>query len=110
MYLSCLHAMKGWYAFDTEFGEMAMVLVGAMIVASIETVWAGNITPPTGARTFTWHYTDSDNITLRKGQEMGRFKLGSTVVCTFPENTLQFNADFGAETKVKLGESIAQVI
>lgn len=96
--------------FDTEFGEMAMVLVGAMIVASIETVWAGNITPPTGARTFTWHYTDSDNITLRKGQEMGRFKLGSTVVCTFPENTLQFNADFGAETKVKLGESIAQVI
>ncbi|MCU4674842.1 archaetidylserine decarboxylase [Catenovulum sp. 2E275] len=95
--------------FDTEFGEMAMVLVGAMIVASIETVWAGNITPPAGSRSFTWHYSGKDQISLKKGQEMGRFKLGSTVILAMPENTVEFDHYFKAEAKVKLGESIATI-
>lgn len=95
--------------FDTEFGEMAMVLVGAMIVASIETVWAGNITPPASSRSFTWHYSAKDNIQLKKGEEMGRFKLGSTVICAFPPGKVQFNSDFVAQAGVKLGESIAKI-
>ncbi len=95
--------------FDTEFGEMAMVLVGAMIVASIETVWAGNITPPAGSRSFTWHYTSQDQIELKKGEEMGRFKLGSTVILAMPENTVRFDEYFKPEAKVTLGESIASI-
>ncbi len=68
---------------------MALVLVGATIVASIETVWAGTITPPTGKEVFRWQYpaTGANSVTLAKGAEMGRFKLGSTVIpgiCTGP--------------------------
>ncbi|KMT64069.1 archaetidylserine decarboxylase [Catenovulum maritimum] len=94
--------------FDTEFGEMAMVLVGAMIVASIETVWAGNITPPRSKRSFTWHYKTDENsperIVIKKGEEMGRFKLGSTVVCVFENNQVEFVESHVAGTKVRLGE------
>ncbi|GHC19610.1 archaetidylserine decarboxylase [Aidingimonas halophila] len=66
--------------FDTEEGPMAMVLVGAMIVAAIETVWAGQVTPLSGdVQTIRF----DTPITLTKGEEMGRFKLGSTVVLCF---------------------------
>ncbi|MFV7669898.1 archaetidylserine decarboxylase [Shewanella algae] len=81
--------------FETEIGPLAMVLVGATIVASIETVWAGTVTPPTGKRVFTWEYptTGPDAITLEKGAEMGRFKLGSTVVMLFAKDALDEFAD-----------------
>ncbi|MCL1142237.1 archaetidylserine decarboxylase [Shewanella gaetbuli] len=76
--------------FETEVGPLAMVLVGATIVASIETVWAGTVTPPGGKQVFSWDYptTGPDALTLEKGAEMGRFKLGSTVVMLFAEDAL----------------------
>ncbi|MER2492232.1 archaetidylserine decarboxylase [Catenovulum sediminis] len=93
--------------FDTEYGELAMVLVGAMIVASIETIWSGVITPPTGRRPFTWHYDNQPPIIIEKGQEMGRFKLGSTVVMTFANPHLDFADGAQAGKKVRLGEVLA---
>ncbi|MGO5000620.1 archaetidylserine decarboxylase [Oceanisphaera sp. W20_SRM_FM3] len=69
--------------FDTAAGPMALVLVGATIVASIETVWAGTVTPPAGKRIQRWDYAPETAPRLAKGDEMGRFKLGSTVVCLF---------------------------
>ena len=73
--------------FDTEFGEVAMVLVGAMIVASIRTVWHGEVTPVTGVQ--QWDYTQTQNITLKRGAGMGSFALGSTVIlCTEPEKLM----------------------
>lgn len=97
--------------FDTEHGQLAMVLVGATIVASIETVWAGTITPPAGKDVFRWHYpaTGVDAITLEKGAEMGRFKLGSTVVSTFSPNMITFNPDAQADTITRLGELYASI-
>jgi len=67
------------------------VLVGATIVASIETVWAGTVTPPTGTEVFRWQYpSDGPNaVRLEKGAEMGRFKLGSTVVLTFAKDAVE---------------------
>lgn len=65
--------------FDTEFGKMALVAVGATIVGSIETVWAGTVTPPTVKSVTSWDYSDNPRD-FAKGEEMGRFKLGSTVV------------------------------
>lgn len=97
--------------FDTEHGSLAMVLVGATIVASIETVWAGTITPPAGKDVFTWSYPAEgvDAIHLKKGDEMGRFKLGSTVVSTFAPNMIEFNKSAGQETVTRLGEHYADI-
>lgn len=98
--------------FDTEFGPMAMVLVGATIVASIETTWAGTITPPAGKDIFRWQYPAEgvDAIHFAKGEEMGRFKLGSTVVATFAADMIEFNASAGPETVTRLGEHFADIV
>ncbi|MEW6990657.1 archaetidylserine decarboxylase [Colwelliaceae bacterium 6441] len=98
--------------FDTKHGQLAMVLVGATIVASIETTWAGTITPPAGKDIFRWTYPADgvDAICFNKGDEMGRFKLGSTVVSTFAPNMVNFNACAGPETVTRLGEHYADII
>lgn len=97
--------------FDTEHGALAMVLVGATIVASIETVWAGTITPPAGKDIFRWSYPaqGTNAIHLKKGDEMGRFKLGSTVVSTFAPNMINFNQQAGSGTVTRLGEHYADI-
>ncbi|MCG9697497.1 archaetidylserine decarboxylase [Shewanella sp. Isolate11] len=98
--------------FETEIGPMAMVLVGATIVASIETVWAGTVTPPTGKKVFTWDYPTEgpDALTLDKGDEMGRFKLGSTVVMLFAKDAIEDFAD-GVEPKAvtRMGQAFAKI-
>ncbi|KGJ91128.1 Phosphatidylserine decarboxylase proenzyme [Colwellia psychrerythraea] len=99
--------------FDTEFGQLAMVLVGATIVASIETTWAGTITPPAGKDIFRWQYPkDGANaITFEKGDEMGRFKLGSTVVSTFAPNMLNdFASSAGPGSITRLGDFYASLV
>ena len=98
--------------FDTKHGKLAMVLVGATIVASIETTWAGTITPPAGKDIFRWSYPSEgvDAIHFEKGDEMGRFKLGSTVVSTFSPDMIEFNKDAGPETVTRLGEHYADVV
>jgi len=98
--------------FDTEHGQLGMVLVGATIVASIETTWAGTITPPAGTDIFRWQYptTGIGVITFKKGDEMGRFKLGSTVVSTFSPNMIEFAPDAGSTTITRLGEHYANII
>lgn len=98
--------------FDTEHGALAMVLVGATIVASIETTWAGTITPPAGSDIFRWQYPakGSDAITFEKGDEMGRFKLGSTVVSTFAPNMVEFAPEAGPKTVTRLGELYANLL
>lgn len=98
--------------FDTAKGKMAMVLVGATIVASIETTWAGTITPPAGKDIFRWQYPAEgvDAIHFEKGDEMGRFKLGSTVVTTFEPNMVKFDETAGPETVTRLGEHYADLV
>lgn len=98
--------------FDTEHGPLAMVLVGATIVASIETVWAGTVTPPTGSQVFTWDYPAEGEqaVHLEKGEEMGRFKLGSTVVACFGRGMLdEFDDDFEPGDMTRLGRAMAKV-
>lgn len=97
--------------FDTEFGPMALVLVGATIVASIETVWAGTVTPPTGKEIFRWQYPAEglNSIRLEKGAEMGRFKLGSTVILAFPHGSIDFLADQQPGTVTRMGTAFATI-
>jgi phosphatidylserine decarboxylase len=92
--------------FDTPHGPFVNVLVGATIVGSMATVWHGVVNPPRPGRIVQWHYKDQD-IRLRKGQEMGRFLLGSTVVMLFPKNVLTFNPDWAPTHPVRLGEPMA---
>ncbi|MDR5898146.1 archaetidylserine decarboxylase [Halomonas vilamensis] len=87
--------------FDTEQGPMAMVLVGAMIVAAIETVWSGQVTPLSG---HPQRIQFGQPITLEKGAEMGRFKLGSTVVMCFAK-PVNFE-ERSLATMVSMGESL----
>jgi phosphatidylserine decarboxylase len=91
--------------FDTAIGPMAMVLVGATIVASIETVWAGTITPPRGKGIFRWDYRDQ-TIELDKGEEMGRFKLGSTVVMLFAKDAIDFCENLEPTQPTRMGEAM----
>ena len=79
--------------FDTEFGPMAQVLVGATIVGSIELIWAGTVTPPRGNTVYRWDYPaqGDTSVILKKGQEMGRFKLGSTVINLFAKESVRFD-------------------
>ena len=95
--------------FDTELGPMALVLVGATIVASIETVWAGTITPPTGKTVHRWQYpaTGPTAVRLEKGAEMGRFKLGSTVVLAFAPEQLEFLAEQQPGSITRMGAPFA---
>jgi phosphatidylserine decarboxylase len=95
--------------FDTELGPMALVLVGATIVASIETVWAGTITPPTGKDIFRWSYpaTGANAVHLEKGAEMGRFKLGSTVILAFVPDQIEFLPQQYPGAVTRMGEAFA---
>ena len=82
-----------------------LTLVGASIVGSMATVWHGVVNPPRTRSIRVWHY-DNAPIALQKGEEMGRFLLGSTVVLLFPKNTLQFNPEWSATRTVRMGETM----
>ena len=94
--------------FSTAIGPMAMVLVGATIVGSIETVWEGTLTPQKNKEIQYWDYQDQE-IILQKGAEMGRFKLGSTIVALFPKDSIEFSDALAPSSVTRLGELFATV-
>ena len=85
-----------------------MVLVGAMLVSSTETVWAGEVTPTKNKEVSVTDYPDRD-ITLAKGEEMGRFNMGSTVILLMPPGTLNPVDDLGAGDAIKLGQRLGVI-
>jgi phosphatidylserine decarboxylase len=87
-------------------GPFVLVLVGATIVGSMATVWHGPINNPRAGKLCDWRY-DDQSITLKQGDEMGRFLLGSTVVMLFPKGPLQFNPAWQAGGAIRLGEVMA---
>jgi phosphatidylserine decarboxylase len=89
--------------FEGAHGRFILTLVGATIVGSMATVWHGVINPPRTREVREWRY-DGQQIVLKKGEEMGRFLLGSTVVMLFPQRMLTFNPDWLAAGAVRLGE------
>lgn len=89
--------------FETEQGPFVLTLVGATIVGSMATVWHGVVNPPRTGQLREWHY-DQQQVVLKKGDEMGRFLLGSTVVMLFPNKALDFNPAWTPARPVRLGE------
>jgi phosphatidylserine decarboxylase len=94
--------------FDTLAGPMAVVMVGALNVGSIETVWAGEITPPRGYVLRSWDYLD-DKLKFTKGAELGRFNLGSTVILLFTPGKVHWASTLIADSAVRVGKGIGTV-
>lgn len=92
--------------FDTEYGICAVVLVGAIFVSSMETVWAGDITPNELNKVTSWDYSSNDYF-IYKGDELGRFNMGSTVILLFPGNQISWEEKLNPGQPVKMGEKIA---
>ncbi|MDP3440443.1 MAG: archaetidylserine decarboxylase [Azonexus sp.] len=93
--------------FESECGPFVLTLVGATIVGSMATVWHGTVNPPRPGVVREWRYDTEGGgatVNLKKGQEMGRFLLGSTVVMLFPKNTLSFNSDWAPTHALRMGE------
>jgi phosphatidylserine decarboxylase len=101
--------------FETELGLMALVLVGAIFVSSIETVWHGVVSPPTAPTVQTWDYRmkaealKNKPIVLNKGEEMGRFNMGSTIIVLFEKDKMAWSDLLAAGQVVKLGQEIGRI-
>ena len=89
--------------FDTVFGRVAFILVGAIFVGSMETSWQGQVTPPYGKEVKVYDYTEKE-FELFKGDELGRFNMGSTVIMLLPETAPALKLQAGQE--LKMGQSL----
>jgi phosphatidylserine decarboxylase len=94
--------------FQTTDGPMACVLVGAMIVAGIETVWSGQETPPLRKIVTRDFRAATTAVSLQRGEEMGRFKLGSTVILLFPKGKVKWLPELQRESPLRMGQAIAR--
>lgn len=94
--------------FDTAHGPMAVILVGAMIVGSISTVWAGKVTPPRRKRRYTVDYP-ADTIHLRKGEELGYFSLGSTVILLFAQDKGHWDIALNTLSPLQMGQKMGEL-
>jgi phosphatidylserine decarboxylase len=96
---------------EDQPGPFVLVLVGATIVGSMATVWHGVVNPPRVKQVRTWNYGEGQAMptSLKQGQEMGRFLLGSTVVMLFPKGPLAFNAAWQPGRAIRLGEAMADL-
>jgi phosphatidylserine decarboxylase len=91
--------------FDSERGPFVMALVGATIVGSMATTWHGVVNPPRPVQPREWRYDDAP-VPLRKGDEMGRFLLGSTVVMLFTRDAIRFPPEWSPEKSIRMGEAM----
>lgn len=94
--------------FETSHGPMAVILVGAMLVSSIETVWSGVVTPPYGKRVATGDWSRRE-ISLKKGAELGRFNMGSTVITLLPAGAVSSLSELGPDDEVQIGMRLARL-
>ena len=97
--------------FDTVIGKMAIISVGALFVGSMETVWAGQITPARKREISHWHYQHTgQNISLSKGEELARFNMGSTVILLFGPGRIEWSQALQPESPVKMGATLGKII
>jgi phosphatidylserine decarboxylase len=95
--------------FDTDFGPMVSVMVGALLVSGVETVWSGVEIPRYGDR-ITRKDWRGKGITLQRFEEMARFNYGSTVIVLLPPSVAAFDPTLAAESPVRLGQALARLV
>lgn len=91
-----------------EMGEFVVILVGATVVGSIKTSWHGVVNPIRPKYVRYWHY-EHQPVYLDKGQELGQFLLGSTVIVLFKENTMQFTEGWEPDKSIRMGEEMGRL-
>lgn len=97
--------------FDTDAGPMALILVGALFVASMETVWSGVVTSPSARTATTWNYDATANsVILERGAEMGRFNMGSTVIVLFGPSSMRWDPAVQPEAPILMGQLLGSLI
>lgn len=96
--------------FETDFGPMGFIMVGALNVGSIATTWAGEVAPGPDRQAATWRYPADGpgSVVIRRGEELGRFNMGSTVIVVLPEGGPRFEARYVAGARVRVGEALAR--
>jgi phosphatidylserine decarboxylase len=94
--------------FDTAHGPMALILVGAMLVSSMETVWSGVVTPPRGRKVTRGDWSRRD-IRLARGEEMGRFNMGSTVILLLPPAAVSSINHYESGDDVVMGQRLGRL-
>lgn len=95
--------------FDTDSGPMAIILVGAMIVGSIATVWDKQVITRSKALTLN-EFSQKTDINLNKGSEMGHFQLGSTVILLFGQQKINWLSELTSQQTLKMGQTIGTVL
>lgn len=97
--------------FDTPVGRMALVMVGAVLVGSIETVWSGVVTPPRRTSVRRWRYGPSGEppVNLGRGEELGRFNMGSTVILVFEPGAVTWRPGLGHGDDLTMGSTMGDV-
>ena len=95
--------------FETAIGTVALIAVGAMIVGSVSMQWHGIVSPQKKRTIQSWCY-DDQKIILQRGDEVGHFRLGSTVILLCEENKVDWNASLKSNSELKLGDVIGEVI
>ncbi len=96
--------------FNTGIGPMAIIMVGAIFVGSMETVWAGQITPSDLSNITQWSYNEENEIIkLLKGREMGRFNMGSTVILLFGKETIKWVSTACPNSNVTMGSYLGEI-
>jgi phosphatidylserine decarboxylase len=96
--------------FETQFGMMALILVGALFVGSMETVWAGELPPQPIKKPQHWQYHPENAPTLQQGQEMGRFNMGSTVIVLMQKQQIRWLPEYTMQCKLLMGQKLAQCL
>ena len=94
--------------FETEFGPMVLIMVGAIFVSSMETVWHGEVNTTRKGNVREWQYDGS--LKLAKGDEMGRFNMGSTVILLYPNGAVEQNSLMEPTQTLRLGQRIADLV
>lgn len=96
--------------FEGEAGHFALVMVGALNVASISTVWAGEVLPLRPRQNRHWHYGERSRVALARGDELGRFNLGSTVILLLPPGMAELDAALEPGAALRMGQSVGRLI
>jgi phosphatidylserine decarboxylase len=96
--------------FATEVGLMAVIMVGAIIVAGINTVWSGKVAPNKSKSIERWQYASENKYIFKKGDEIGHFELGSTVIVLFEPNKIVWNSQLKNNLSVQFGQTFGNFL